>query len=105
MLEIEDAVATGDDDMAKKAADERIVNTYVSKLRDVGHDRTAFDRLMADLKDNKEVGAAEVVGIASQYAGKRFGSKKAALEGLAKRFVDLVRTSARLEIAAKERIM
>lgn len=104
MLDAELEVATGDD-MAKKSADRMTVETYVRELRSAARDRPSFDRVLQSLKLDKRVGAAEAIAIAAQYAGKKFDTKKAALEGVAKRFVDLVRTSARLEIAAKERIM
>jgi hypothetical protein len=105
MLDNERDVETGDDAMAKKSADLRIVDAYVRKLRSVGLDRAAFDSLLLALKGDKDIRVAEAIGIASQYAGRQFGSKKDALEGLAKRFVEMVRTQAQSRMNASERIM
>ena len=106
MLKLEDDGTTGDNIMAKKkAANETVVASYAQRLNEAGKDRARFDAVMKDMKSDQQVGVAEATMIAASYAKKRFATKVAAIEGVAKRFVDNVRTDARMEIAVKERIM
>jgi hypothetical protein len=52
--------------MARKVADDLIVTTYVRRLRATAHDRPAFDRLMLEMKSDKQVGVPEAVGTHSK---------------------------------------
>lgn len=96
------------DDMAKaraSSADERLVAEYVDRLVAVSVDRAAFDEVLAEIKGDKQLKAADVIAIAHRYnkGGTKAPSKAKALAAISKRFVEIVRFHAKNKIAEKAR--
>jgi hypothetical protein len=78
---------------------------YVEQLVAVQRDRPAFERVFSDITANKSLAVADVVEIALRYrgGGGRPASRRAALEAISKRFLELVRIKAQITQAAKAR--
>lgn len=98
----------GGEDMARtsaSAANSTLVSLYVQKLKAAGTDRSAFDGVVSELTTNAELKAAEYIAIADKFAipVRRIASKKAALEAISKRFVELVRSQNKNLVASKAR--
>ncbi len=93
------------DDMSKRTCNDQIVTAYVTRFNEVGRSRPEFDHLLAQMRSDKQVGALEAVAIARRYGFRVAKTKKAALEAIEKKFGDLVRTSALIEIAKKVRVL
>ena len=81
------------------------VTTFVRELNNAGVDRPAFEQALARLQSAAELRAADVIAIAQSYAlpGRRLTSKKAAIEAISKRFVELVRSRNKNQTAARAR--
>jgi hypothetical protein len=71
-----------------KAADEGVVAHYLKRLRDAGTDKSAFDRVHADLSNDSRVGKSEADAIAHSYTDgrERWPSKSEALSAIADAF-------------------
>lgn len=93
------------DDMSKRTCNEETVRLYVNRLNDAGGSRDEFDRIMVELRSDKSVGVPEAVAIARMYGYRVAKTKKAALDAISKKFGDLTRTSALIEIAKKVRVL
>jgi hypothetical protein len=105
MSELKDAAAT-ETEMAKAApADPDIVSRYADALSAAGRDRSAFEALLLELKEDKAVGVNDMIAIALAYrgGGTRPRSKKHALEVIEKRFVEIVRDAKKSSIASRVR--
>jgi hypothetical protein len=95
----QDTIQPSDDDMARKAAREissemqPVIAAYVARLIATGRDRPSFEAVAKAIEQDKSLAVADVVAIALQYrgGGTRPASKKAALEVIAKRFLEIVR--------------
>jgi hypothetical protein len=85
--------------------DEALVATYLERLKAVGSDRPALDRVIAELKGNKRLKAVDVIAIAQRYVGggKKVPSKGAAYTAISKRFVEIARFHAKNKVADKVR--
>jgi hypothetical protein len=97
-----------DFDMArsgKPTADEVTVTSYVERLVALKLDEATFEKVFGQLKADKALTVADVVEIAQRYrrGGLKATSKKAAVEVIAKRFLELQRIRAQIEQAAKAR--
>ena len=95
-----------EDEMAKAAAiNEPLVPDYLDRRVRAKTDRRVFDTILAALKSDGQLKAADVIAIAQRYnrGGKRSPSKAKALAAISKRFVEIVRFHAKNEVAAKAR--
>jgi hypothetical protein len=97
-----------DMDMArsgKPTADEARVVAYVDRLVALKLDEATFELVFGQLKADKSLNVADVVEIAQRYrrGGLKATSKKAAVEVIAKRFLELQRIRAQIAQAAKAR--
>ena len=98
-------------DMARRAQKidpelaEALRIAYVSRLKAVGLDRTAFEPIFAEVQADKRLSPADVIWIALEYRGGGIkpASKKAALETISKRFLELIRDHTKAVQAAKAR--
>jgi hypothetical protein len=65
----------------------------------------SFEALLSELTEDKTLSVADVVEIALQYrgGGSKPTSRKAALEIISKRFLELIRIKAQIAQAAKAR--
>jgi len=90
---------------SKAAVDQKLIKAYADRLTAARIDRAAFNAVVADVKGDRSVKSHELIAIAKAYAGasKKIGSKKAALEAIEKRFVELVRFDAKNALASKSR--
>ena len=105
MVETETRILIDEDDMAKRNPNEQVVLTYITRLRDAGNDRAAFDRVVAGLQADRGVGVSEALAIAQRYVGKRLKTKKEVAAELVKKFVQTVRGGARLKEAEDTRLI
>jgi hypothetical protein len=100
-----------EDDMArlvKKTSDEdtqRLIANYLARLKSAGRDREKFQHAVSALQQDTALSAADVISIALQYrgGGSKPATKKAALEVISKRFLELVRDHTQGVQAAKSR--
>lgn len=102
--------AEADEDMArkstaKKPASEAAIAGYVERLRAALVNRDAFVAVLGAIKSDPELAPLDVAAIANAYAvgGLKATSRKAGLERIEKRFVELVRNQAKRKIAEKFR--
>jgi hypothetical protein len=99
----------GETDMArttsKSVADETRVASYVDRLVALKRDEAAFKQVFGQLAADKSLNVADVVEIAQRYrrGGLKAASKKAALEIVSKRFLELIRIEAQIAQAQKAR--
>jgi hypothetical protein len=108
---IQDNERTPEDDMARRARattssdSTGLVTAYVTRLKAVGRDREAFERVFSEIRQDTRLAASDVSTIAIQFrgGGAKPGSKKAAIEVISKRFLELVRDHAKVVQAAKAR--
>ena len=101
-----------EDDMARRSAkaasspQESVdIASYVGALQAAGRDRSRFDAALAKIEADGRLRQAELVAIAVQYrgGGAKPTSKRAAMEAIGKRFLELVRDHAQAVQAAKAR--
>jgi hypothetical protein len=100
-----------EDDMARRssraplAASAQRVEPYVERLKDAGRDRRKFDEIIGNMMSDQSLVAADVCAIAVAYrgGGNKPASKKAAIEIISKRFLELVRDHTKTVQAAKAR--
>jgi hypothetical protein len=93
-------------DMAKAApADPVLVSRYAAALAAAGMSRSDFENVLAELKEDEDVRANDVIAIAVAYrgGGTRPRSKTHAMELIEKRFVEIVRDAKKKSIAARVR--
>ncbi len=85
--------------------DEALVTSYSNRLTRSGSNRPVFEVILAELKADPRLTAAQVVAIAHRYAlGSRKPSSKAtALAAISKRFVEIVRFESKNKVAEKTR--
>jgi hypothetical protein len=96
----------GDLDMANKTvANAQRVIDWVETLNRCGTDKAAHDKAFAALSSDVALTAGELQAIAVKYrgGGTKPTSKKASLEVVAKRFLELRRNKTQLEQASKSR--
>jgi hypothetical protein len=99
----------GDEDMARKSnrakADEARVSRHESALKAASLKRDEFDLALEALRSDHDLTVADAIEIAVRYhgGGSRPSSKKAALELISRRFLELVRSQAQIRQAAKAR--
>ncbi len=81
------------------------VRGYVARLNAAGRNRVSFEQVASAIESDKALSAGDVVSIALQYrgGGVKPASKKAAMEIIARRFLELVRDQAQSAQAAKAR--
>ena len=91
--------------LVKLASDDTRVDRYASKLRAAQLNREAFEAAVRSLSADSALTVSDVIEIAQQYrgGGVRAASRKAALEVISKRFLELVRSQAQIKQAAKSR--
>ena len=78
------------EDMARTAPNTGLIEGYLSKLKNAGLERTEFEAVMVALSTDKQLRAADVVGIASGFdRGRRLKTKAEAIAALRKRFTEL----------------
>ncbi len=101
---------TEDDDMVRAKAVKASINhakvdDYVARLRAAKTDRSAFDAVLKTLTTDADVAAADIAAIANSYGigGAKAASRKAGIEKISKRFVELVRYDAKNKVAEKFR--
>lgn len=101
-----------EDDMARRNAKAVIppqkpvdIADYVSALKAAGRDRPRFEATVARIEADTQLRLPDLVAIAVQYrgGGAKPPSKRAALEAIGKRFLELVRDHAQSVQAAKAR--
>ena len=100
-----------DGNMARDASnkklppDEARVSRHDAALRTASVCREEFELALHSLKADHELTVPDVIEIALRYrgGGTKPGSKKAALEVISKRFLELVRSQAQIKQAAKAR--
>jgi hypothetical protein len=105
-LVVQDEAPAAETDMAKAApADPVLVARYVEGLEAAGRDRSAFEAILSELKENEDVRVNDMIAIAVAYraGGARPRSKKHALEMIEKRFVEIVRDAKKNSIASRVR--
>jgi hypothetical protein len=106
ILNLANLFALGRDEMARpEAINEPLVTDYVTRLVRAKIDRAEFNTVFEELKDDKQLRAMDVITIAQRYnrGGKRATSKKKAIEGISKRFVEIVRFHAKNKVAERVR--
>jgi hypothetical protein len=99
------------DEMARKAgvkripADELKVAPYDARLKGAKLDRSAFESVYADILADDDLSVTDIIEIALRYrgGGSKPPSRKAALEIISKRFLELVRSKAQIAQAQKAR--
>lgn len=100
------------DDMAKprgqkkqRVVDDGLVDDYVARLVRAGGQRPAFEVILAEIKADDRLKAADIVAIAQRYngGGKKPSSKAMALAAISKRFVEIVRFHAKNKVAERVR--
>jgi hypothetical protein len=92
--------------MAKrKPINEDLVREYVDRFTKAQTNRSTFERIFAELKEDDRPRAADVIEISHRYGrgGPKPSSKAAALAAISKRFVEIVRFHAKNKIAEKAR--
>lgn len=96
-----------DDEMARATStlNRAAIDSYSLKLEAAKTDRGQFEAAYNELTADKALKSPDLVAIAKAYAGaaKRITSKKAALDAIRKRFVELVRFDAKNGLAARSR--
>lgn len=101
-----------EEDMARRNAKAAIppqrpvdIADYVGALKAAGRDRVRFDAAIARIEVDTQLRLPELVSIALQYrgGGTKPSSKRAALEAIRRRFLELVRDHAQSVQAAKAR--
>ena len=93
-------------DMAKAVpADPAVVSRYAEALAAAGRDRSTFEAVLSELKEDEDVRASDMIAIAVAYrgGGVRPRSKTHALETIQKRFVEIVRDAKKNAIASRVR--
>jgi hypothetical protein len=107
----QDATLTSDDEMSRRQTRTegqstlQSVRNYVSRLNAAGRDRASYELVARAIEHDKTLSVSDIVSIALQYrgGGTKPGSKKAALELISRRFLELVRDHAQSVQAAKAR--
>lgn len=95
-----------ENEMAKAApADPVLVARYVEALAAAGRDRSAFEAVLSELKEDEDLRVNDIIAIAVAYrgGGVRPRSKAHALETIGKRFVEIVRDAKKNSIASRVR--
>jgi hypothetical protein len=100
-----------DSDMAVRAAqrkvktDDTLVSRYIGLLIAAKLNREVFEGTLTTLATDTLLSPADVIEIAQRYrgGGTKPTSRKAALEVISKRFLELVRSQAQIEQASKAR--
>jgi hypothetical protein len=89
----------------ERAVSDELVSSYVERFIRAGTRRSDFEVVLADLKADRRLAAADIVSVALQYnqGGKKPASKAAALAMISKRFVEIVRFHAKNKVAEKVR--
>lgn len=93
-------------DMAKAApADPVLVSRYADALASAGGNRSAFEAVFSELKEDADLRANDMIAIAVSYrgGGVRPRSKRHALEMIEHRFVEIVRDAKKNAIAGRAR--
>ena len=90
---------------SKQQLNPELIASYVERLRAAKIDRSAFEHVLNELAADKVASPADIAAIANTYgvAGIKAKSRKAGLEKISKRFLELVRTDGKLKIAEKFR--
>lgn len=104
-LPAQEAPAT-ETEMAKAApADPVIVARYAEALAAAGRDRSAFEAVLSELKEDEDLRANDIIAIAVAYrgGGVRPRSKAHALEMIERRFVEIVRDAKKSAVASRVR--
>lgn len=99
------------DDMARKSAkspqkiNEARITQYEMRLSELQTEREAFETVFAELGTDRSMSVADTIELAQRYrgGGSKPSSKKAALEIISKRFLELVRSSNQIKQASKAR--
>jgi hypothetical protein len=108
----QETVLTSDDDMSRRQNREDTpgtlqlaVRAYVARLNAAGLDRSAYEHVANAIERDKSLSVSDVVSIALQYrgGGTKPASRKAAMETIGRRFLELVRDEAQSVRAAKAR--
>jgi hypothetical protein len=108
----QETVLTTDDDMSRRqnrgettGSLHDAVRAYVSRLNAAGRNRASYEQVASAIETDKALSVSDVVSIALQYrgGGAKPASKKAAMEVIARRFLELVRDQAQSAQAAKAR--
>lgn len=102
--------AEADEDMArkssvKKPASQATVAVYADQLRAAQMDRAAFNAVLEAIRSDPELGPLDVAAIGNVYAvgGIKATSRRAGLDRIEKRFIELVRDQAKRRVAEKFR--
>src|SRR5262245_51852330 len=98
--------AATETEMAKAApADPLLVARYAEALAAAGRDRSAFEAVLSELKEDEDLRANDMISIAVAYrgGGVRPRSKTHALEMIERRFVEIVRDAKKNSIASRVR--
>lgn len=112
ILSLSEIFSFSRDDMAnsrgqkkQRAADDKLLDDYVARLIRVGDQRPAFETVLADIKSDDRLKAADIISIAQRYngGGKKSSSKAMALAAISKRFVEIVRFHAKNKVAERVR--
>ena len=89
----------------ERAGSDELVHVYVGRLKQAGEVRTDFELVLAEIRADKRLTAADVASVALGYndGGKKPSSKTAALALISKRYVEIVRFRAKNKVAEKVR--
>jgi hypothetical protein len=93
-------------DMAKAApADPALVSRYADALAAAGMNRSAFEEVLSELRQDEDVRANDMIAIALAYrgGGTRPRSKAHAIEMIQRRFVEIVRDAKKNAVASRVR--
>jgi hypothetical protein len=106
LFQHDDETKGGDMARAKAAVNQAAVREHVRRLKAAGVEPDAREFAYSALISDASLSAADVIEISEQFVvpAKRPGSKKAALELISKRFVELARQKKQIAVAAKVRI-
>lgn len=99
------------DDMARTSAksvpkiNEARIDHYEGRLSEAKTEREAFEAVFNELVVDRNMSVADTIELAQRYrgGGSKPGSKKAALEVISKRFLELIRSRNQIKQASKAR--
>lgn len=112
ILSLSEIFSFSRDDMAKprgqkkqRVVDDKLLEDYVARLLRVGDQRPPFEAVLAEIKADDRLKAADIIALAHRYngGGKKASSKTMALAAISKRFVEIVRFHAKNKVAERVR--
>lgn len=89
----------------KKPASQAAIAVYADQLRAARLDRAGFNAVLEAIRSDPELGPLDVATIGNAYAvdGVKAARRRAGLDRIEKRFIELVRDQAKRKVADKFR--